>query len=483
MQPDKKIRPTTLALGALLLTACGTTPVDGTDAGASGGATSTGGAPAGGSFGAGGTSSGGTGPSSGGQDGSGASATGGNAAGGSPAAGGQAGTGGSAPGTCGGEPLLEVDGPALDCGESGHIFEAAGPAANRVNYAILGDGYDQEQIDTLFIEHVELMLAHESGGFYSALGEPYARHRKFINICGLKLASADACIDNADISRSCDTPFDGRCEPPCGSGGTRLGVVNNSKVNAAIAAEVPSEFDIDWAAVTLNGDADGWWNSGGAVMVWNGGYADMLATASVALHEGGHTFHRLADEYGGTSQNCGEFQELNSTADPEGEKWAHWIGYNDERTDSRPRPTNGATYGTFEQGVFEGSRYCDQGQYRPSQNSEMNLLPQPFNMPSIEKIILDIYSIVEPIDAHTDNSEPLVAPQGLQVRVVDPEVLMIEWSVDGSVVAGESGECFLLPELAAGEHEVSVRVYDPTEWVRRDRELLEQTVSWQVSIP
>lgn len=482
MQREKKIRTTIVPVLALL-SGCGTAPVDGEGPVQTGGTSSSGGAAPGGSSGSGGAgqASGGAGSSTGG------ATTGGsdNETGGAPATGGQPGTGGSNPSTCGGTPLLEVDGPLFDCGESGHVFEAAGPADNRVNYAILGDGYDSALIETQFIEHVENMLHHEAAGFYSAIGEPYTRYRKFINICGLKLASADACIDNADIGRSCDTLFDGRCEPPCDAGGTRLGVVSSSKVNAAIAAEVPSEVDIDWVAVTLNADADGWWNSGGSVMVWNGGYSSALQTASVALHEGGHTFHGLADEYGGTSQNCGEFQEINSTADPEGEKWAHWLGYSDERTDTRPRPPgmDGDTYGTFEQGVFEGSRYCDAGQYRPSQDSEMNLLPQPFNMPSAEKIILDIYSIVEPIDAHTDNSARLTAPTGLQVRVVDPEVLTIEWSVDGSVAVGEVGECFVLPELSAGEHEVSVRVYDQTPWVRRDLALLEQSVTWEIDVP
>lgn len=220
-------------------------------------------------------------------------------------------------------------------------------------------------------------------------------------------------------------------------------------------------------------------------MVWNGGYRDRLASASVALHEGGHTFHGLADEYGGTSTTCGEFQELNSTSDPAAEKWAHWLEYNDERNDTRPLPPNLAArpYGTFVQGIYEGSRYCDQGQYRPSRDSEMNQLPQPFNMPSVEKIILDIYSIVEPVDAHTDNRKPLNDPGGLEVRVVDPEILKIEWSVDGEVALGQTGECFVMPSLAAGDHEVSARVYDETPWVRRDRELLEQTVTWEVQVP
>ena len=474
-------RPAIATVPALaLLAACGSVPAGG-GAGGTGGGSGVGGGATGGA-----TGTGGSGPSGGTGTGGGAAAgNGGSGAGGLGAVGGETGAGGSAPGTCGGQPLLVAAGPAFSCGDSGQIFEAAGRADNRVNYAILGDGYDGASIETTFIEHAENMLHHESAGFYSAIGEPYARYRKFINICGLKLASVDACIDNADMGRSCDTLFDGRCEPPCDAAGTRLGVVDETLVNAALAQEVPGEVDIDWVGVSLNADETGWWNSGGSIMVWNGAFSDRLQSASVALHEGGHTFHGLADEYGGTSQDCGEFQEINSTADPAAEKWAHWLGYRDERTDARPRPQglNGDTFGTFEQGAFEGSRYCDAGQYRPSEDSQMNQLPQPFNMPSIEKIILDIYSIVEPIDAHTDSSEPLIAPTSLQVRVVDTEILTIEWSVDGAVIAGESGECFVLPPLSTGEHEVSVRVVDGTEWVRRDRELLEQTVSWQLVVP
>jgi len=483
MHYEAKIRVMVSVWGSALFCACSTGQTGDVPTGGGGGV---GGLGTGGLVGSGGAQSGGAFGSGGGATGAnGGTGAGGLGSGGDASGGGPAGTGGFESGTCAGEPLLQVEGPTFDCGARGHIFETAGPADNRVNYALLGDGYDATLVETLFVEHVENMLDHESAGFYSAIGEPYARYSKFINICGLKLASADACIDNADIGRSCDTLFDGRCEPPCDAGGTRLGIVNGSKVNMALAEEIPSDVDIDWVGVTINADADGWWNSGGSIMVWNGGFSNELQSASVALHEGGHTYHGLADEYGGTSQDCGEFNELNSTADPSGEKWAHWLGYVDERSDPRPRPPglNGDTFGTFEQGVFEGSRYCDTGQYRPSQDSEMNLLPQPFNMPSVEKIILDIYAIVQPIDAHTDNSAPLASPSGLQVRVVDPDVLTIEWSVDGAVVAAEGSECFVLPQLSAGEHEVSVRVYDDTTWVRRERELLEQSVTWQVSVP
>ena len=55
---------------------------------------------------------------------------------------------------------------------------------------------------------------------------------------------------------------------------------------------MPASFEIDWKSVVLNNER--WWNTGATVMLWSGGNKD---AAGAALHEGGHGFHQLADEY------------------------------------------------------------------------------------------------------------------------------------------------------------------------------------------
>jgi hypothetical protein len=350
----------------------------------------------------------------------------------------------------------------------GHVFENRGRPDNRVNFVIVGDGYTADQVDTLLIDNIDNML-YGTDGFYSPRGEPYVRYSNFINVCALKLASNDGCIDNGDEGISCDTLFDGACDRPCGASGTRRAGVNTNAVRSAVAENLPDYVDADWHAATVNAGPNNWWNSGGPIMVWNGNYEPQSRAASVGLHEGGHTWHGLADEYGGN--DCGRnASQPNVTDDASGAKWAEWLGY-----DHDP--------GTGMQGVFEGALYCDSGYYRPSQNAEMNQLPAHHNMPSIQKIIHDIYEIVRPIDAHTDNSGSLANPSELQIRVVDPEVLTIQWTVDGAPANVEgSGECFLTSSLPPGEHTVTVRVFDETEWVRNDRSDLEQSVTWTVSI-
>lgn len=416
---------------------------------------------------AGGTSSGGASAASGGQDATGG-ASGGAAtsSGGAPSVGGAApdtgGAGGSSLGACAELTPLPA-GLAFDCGPDGVIFEDSGRPDNRVSYVIVGDGYTESQLDTIYLDHITNMLEHEDGMF-GQLGEPYRRYRKFLNICALKVPSQDGCIDDLDTNLECDTAFDGY-----GDDLSRLGIVNENLVYAAIAERLPDSIDVDWVGVTINAGAQNWWNSGGAVMVWNGGYEPQGHSASVALHEGGHAFHGLADEYDGTSQSCSVAPELNVSTDASGEKWAEWLGFDH-------------TPGSGLHGAFEGARYCATGVYRPTENSEMNLLPDYFNMPSIQKVIHDIYAVVDPIDAHTESDVPLSDPSALQVRVVDPEVIALSWSIDGAIVPGETGECFDLPDLEPGEHTIEVRAVDDTPWVRVGRGDLEQTVSWSVLI-
>ncbi len=313
------------------------------------------------------------------------------------------------------------------------------------------------------MDHVKNVLDHEQGMF-GELGEPYIRYRNFINLCAIKVASQDDCVDDLDTGLECDTPFDGY-----GDDASRLGIVSTSKVQNAVAAHVPQTIDIDWVAVTINAGPDNWWASGGSIMVWNGGYENTGYTASVALHEGGHTFHGLADEYASGSTDCSYAPEINVSLDNTGAKWADWLGFDH-------------TPGTGLHGSYEGARYCDTGVYRPTENSEMNQLPDYFNMPSIEKMVLDIYDIVSPIDAHTPNDSQLVDPMALQVRVVDPEVILVDWSVDGELVEEDGGSCFDTTTLSSGEHTVTARAYDPTPWVRAERNNLEQSVSFDVSI-
>lgn len=385
----------------------------------------------------------------------------------------------------------------LDCGPDGWAVENHGPPENRVNYIILGDGYDATTINTTLEEHVHKALERR---FEHESGEPYGRYRKFVNICVMKVVSESNGIGNGP------TAFDG------GNGGDRLARVNSQKVRTYLNENLPERIEPSWTAVVLNQDL--WENTGSVLMLWSGANDE---APGAALHEGGHGFHGLADEYGScTGRGCGEdtngsgtmgqeFQEVNSTGNPattDG-KWDLWFG----DVQKAMKDPNGTATGL--QSSFSGSRYLSpaDGQYRPSDNSMMNSLfglnpDTSFNSVSREQMVFSIWQFVRPVDSTVPEAGEVSGPGTLQVNVIDPEVISVDWSVDGEVVAENAGTTFDTSVLTAGEHIVAAHAYDnATEDLVRLRtsecprsvsgsychatawKNSQQTVEWTVTIP
>ncbi len=337
--------------------------------------------------------------------------------------------------------------PALDCGPHGTAAENAGPPENRVNYVIVGDGYSEAELapGALLDQHIEAAHAKR---FSDPIGQVYLRYRKFVNICVLKIPSAPICSAS---TFGC-----------CGDDQSRLASCNTQAVNQALAEHLPASFEVDWRAVVLNGSS--WWNTGSQLMLWSGGHP---SAAGAALHEGGHGFHQLADEYCSTTGSaCGanmcsgggqEHGEVNSTADCQttNGKWDLWLGFDQV----------GAT---GLQGTFVGSRYVDSGQYRPSANSMMNSLfgehpDTSFNAVSREKMIMDVWRVIErPWDSVSPPPGPVANPAALAVHVIDPAVISVDWSLDGAVIAEDGGPFYDIAaaDLAPGTYTVTARAYD-----------------------
>lgn len=367
-----------------------------------------------------------------------------------------AGSGGSfVPGGSGGGPAV----PPLDCGAEGWAVENHGNPKNRVNYVILGDGYTTTTVETTLKSHIE---AANKRRFEHESGEPYGRYRKFVNICVMKAISESDGIGNGP------TAFDG------GNGGDRLAAVDQTKVNAYIKAKVPASFEVDWKAVVLNQNR--WENTGSYLMLWSGAGND---APGAALHEGGHGFHQLADEYGSQTgcQNqepsCGSSGTVHSEVNSAGNctttdgKWDLWLGTTQK---GLKVPDLGAT---GMQGTWQGSRYVGSGQYRPSCNSMMNSLfgenlNTSFNSVSREQMIFSIWRAVKPIDEVVPPEGAVNNPPTLTVHVVDPAVISVDWTIDG-VTTPNAGTSFSTAALASGTHTISAKAYDnaSTDLVKR----------------
>jgi hypothetical protein len=80
--------------------------------------------------------------------------------------------------------------------------------------------------------------------------------------------------------------------------------------------------------------------------------------------------------------------------------------------------------------------------------------------------------------------------------VIDPEVIHIDWSVDGSSVKQNGGETFDLAaqKLSSGSHMISAKAYDTagielvryttgTQYGRMNWARSQQTISWTIDVP
>lgn len=342
-----------------------------------------------------------------------------------------------------------------------------GPSSNRVDIVFAGDGYQSTELATNYSQHVDALIDYMFSG--DLLTQPFGRYTKFFNVLQVNIASAESGADDPSTNTFRDTALDASY---LWDGVTqRLLSVNEFKTDAAIVDALSGTgIDPEIRFVTVNDTQYG--GGGGTYAVYAGGNEFAL---EVAMHELGHSFAGLADEYdygGSTAQYEGsEPTEPNITTDPSGAKWAHWIGYE--------QPGIGTI------GTYEGGYYHQFGIYRPSLDSKMRSLNQPYDAVGREQFILKIYDYVDPIDRYSDNSAPLVDVDSVFVDVIDPEVIKVRWSVDGKTIKDGCSYAFDLSDhgYGLGRFTVKALAYDDTDWVRINRDKLQQAVSWTMDVP
>ena len=347
----------------------------------------------------------------------------------------------------------------------------AGDPANRVDVVFVGDGFTVDELDDYAIEVDGLAAAFLNE-------EPFTRYADYFNIHRVDVVSNESGVDNdpvPGIDRDTAMNMKFWCNDI-----ERLLCIDVAKAYQ-YAANAP---DWDLIAAIANSQKYG----GGGYIENNLGTASLhVQGPEVLLHEFGHALGNLADEYnygGGQVYNGPEVPEPNASILTESEmlaqqrKWWRWIGTNDPAFDGLVS-------------TFEGCRYYVEGIYRPTNNSLMNSLYRPFNLPSVENTIFEIYKIVRPIDA---SSDPNLTYDGTETLFVDPmepagAPLSIKWYLDGLLVPHHTGSGTLdlaALNLAPGYHKVTLIVRDETEWVRDEIQrdlLLTQTLEFDIEVP
>ncbi len=327
-----------------------------------------------------------------------------------------------------------------------HAVRDHGPVQNRVNIVVVGDGYRPGELPA-YADDVDSFI----DGFFAE--PPLSDYAENFNVFRVDVVSSESGVDEPDLGIFRDTALDMTFD--C-MGIAHLLCVDLGKVQAA-AALAPA---VDMVFAVANSSRYGGAGYATAHVATLAGAHG--AAIDVGLHEFGHAFAGLADEYysGSAHYDGPEVGEPNATifmADELAEahhKWSAWLDLPQVHT-------------------FEGCRYAQTGLYRPTYTSKMRNLAAPFREVNSEQLILEMYKHVDVIDGRSPIAKTVdcaaIQRNGLTVgtlRSGHPEMTVV-WSVDGETIA--SGEPYLSPEdlvLSPGNHVVSAMVTDSTTQVR-----------------
>ncbi len=335
-----------------------------------------------------------------------------------------------------------------------------------IHLVVLADGYRASQKRTLRIHALQF--------FEEMLADPgIAEHMAAWNLHVIETPSEQTGADTRFGKNDRDTAF--------GSGYScrdieRLICADDAAVMRKLLRDFPHYHQ---AVVMVNSIEYG--GSGGDIAVFN------QTNPRIAVHEMGHSFAGLADEY--VQENIahrfragyveGAFANVSRSSTARRVPWRHWI----EDPSNPPRET-----GMSGVGIFEGAYYHRQGYYRPLSTSLMMQISRPFGPVNAEQWISSIYDHLGVTRRTTPEAGSLEVNEGQLQRftvelALGANVQSVTWLLDGEEVEGSRDHQFLDWRASAGHHAIDLLVDSKSPAVRRNyRDNMQFQRTWQIEV-
>ena len=333
---------------------------------------------------------------------------------------------------------------------------------DRINIVFLGDGYTYEEMD----DYIEDVFEVTDGLF---LSPPYSNYKNHFNVYAVEVPSNESGTDHPGTASDCgsesnnvfyaDTYFNSTFD----SGGTHRALVIN---NTFAAYTVLSENTPDWDIVFLMVNTTMYGGTGGAFAT----FSRNQLSIEIALHEIGHSFAGLSDEYWAGFQFANENTNMTQDTNPSTVIWNQWL-YD-----------NGI-------GIYQ---YESPGNdwHRPHQDCKMRYLETPFCSVCSEQTIKTIYSILDPIGnylpEYTEINLPANGSEYFQINPIPtiPNTIKTDWLLNNELIFEDTAEIIFDASIYnPGSYILKAYVKDTTDLVRFDNlSLLESEMNWDINI-
>lgn len=270
-------------------------------------------------------------------------------------------------------------------------LERGGPSPNRVDVVVMGDGYQQDQQNQFndIARQVPKLFDHDP-----TLGE-YLRYFNFVRV---NLVSKDDGITG--FGRKYETALGGHVTGNV-KGHGQAGV-DHGKVKTVLDGIADQD---GLAIVFVNKGTLG--TGGGGIAVIGGREDDTV------IHEWGHAFAGLADEYIDQVHRgqAGDSPNVSGSDDPKKVPWRHWLAANAPSI-----------------GVYEGAAGMQRGAWKPTTGGCVMDHGRTYCRVCREAVVLKVYRYVDPIEKASPEPGALAlsSSQVFEVTVMRPKTHALE---------------------------------------------------------
>lgn len=336
-----------------------------------------------------------------------------------------------------------------------------GDPENRINLVFLSDGYKANELDQ-YIEDVKKVM----NDIFAQT--PFKEYKSYFNVMAIRVPSnqSGASHSQSTTDADCGPVPKATVDNYFGSAFDTSGIhrllfpKNLSAVVTVLAANFPL---YDQAFILVNSP-------------YYGGSGGSFATAStdpssseVSIHEIGHSFASLADEYWAGDGYAAERANLTKENDPAKVKWKKWL------------TVDGV-------GIYNHAE--NTAWYRPHQNCKMRFLNVPFCRVCRETFTERIHVFVKPLLGYTPSSSTVELEEGtlnfsLDILKPVPNTIRITWKKNETAIASSKNKEAMILQASAlqeGDNVIEAQVMDTTQLSRSDSHLSSHvyTVTWTI---
>lgn len=334
---------------------------------------------------------------------------------------------------------------------------------NGINLIIIPDGYTADNLPKFRRDALSFTN-------YFLDVQPFREYRQYFNIFTIEVPSEENGADHAGTATDVTEPAH-----PVSDVNNRFGSsFDFANIHRLVVAQNSLEiFNLlvnnfplyDQTIVLVNSEYYG--GSGGSFPV----ATTHASSNEIAIHELGHSFANLSDEYWAGDQFARESANMTKDNNPATVKWKNWLDYQN--------------VGIFQHCCGEVANQW----YKPHANCKMQVLGVPFCAVCTQGIIETIHQLVSPVDKVFPDVKTIISQDSAMAFSLNliypiPNTLNVSWQLNGETLKTQVDSITLLPkDLAEGKNILAAIIHDTTALLRvNQHEILHVYINeWEIT--